>query len=389
MNQTKIKIVHIITRLELGGAQQNTLYTAAHLDHQVFETALISGQGGFLDSELPREHIKTYFVAQLKRSVNPWCDLIALFKIYRILRKIKPDIVHTHSSKAGILGRWASYFAGIPVIIHTYHGFGFNEHQSAVIRYAYVFIERLTAYITTHIICVSHENVSYALSKKIGTKSMYTVIRSGIHIEEYTKKSIETMPLREEFRLDAQDRLITMVACFKKQKNCTDFIRVAHDIVFKSTSTHVKFVLIGDGIERIKIENEIKKHNLQSYFMLPGWRRDINAVLKISSIFVLTSLWEGLPRAIVEALVSGIPVVANGVDGVKEVVKNGINGYTCEPHNIIEMSNYIQKILADPQQYAVMSKNASASIKNEFDIHIMVNRQQDLYNSLLNNLKTS
>jgi len=124
----KIKVCHIITRLELGGAQQNTLYTVTHLNRDDFEPSLVTGRGGVLDAEITsHQEVKQAFVPYLVRSINPVLDLAVFFRILFFLRKEGPDIVHTHSSKAGIIGRWAAFFAGVPVIIHTYHGFGFND----------------------------------------------------------------------------------------------------------------------------------------------------------------------------------------------------------------------------------------------------------------------
>jgi len=142
----KIKVVHIITKLELGGAQGNTLYTVANLDKNRFDAVLVAGRGGILDKEAGK--MRSRFARNLVRQISPISDLKAYFEIKKILREEAPDIVHTHSSKAGIIGRWAAHTAGVPVVIHTFHGFGFNDFQNIMVRGIYVFLEKLTAKIT-------------------------------------------------------------------------------------------------------------------------------------------------------------------------------------------------------------------------------------------------
>lgn len=384
MSHKKIGVAHIITLLELGGAQYNTLYTVTHLNKTNFTPILIAGKGAILDADISQNPaVQAFHITQLKRTINPWNDMIVFWKIYRLLKRIKPDVVHTHSSKAGILGRWAACAAGVPVIIHTYHGFGFHEYQNKIIHYLYIAVEKLTALITTHIICVSYDNVSYAIGKKIGKKENYSVIRSGIPIKNYTQFSGNAGAVRTAFNLKKHDKLITMIACFKKQKNCIDFITVARMLLSKTKIPSIKFLLIGDGEQRGVIEHEIRQYNISAYIMLPGWRRDIEAILNITDIFVLTSLWEGLPRSAIEALVSGVPVVANSVDGLKEIIKDGCNGYLCEPRNTAEMTGKLYRMLTDISLYKTIQKNTVASVGAEFDIDGMVRDQEQLYNKLL------
>src|ERR1700687_255312 len=144
-DNTRPRVAHIITQLELGGAQRNTLYTVGHLDSEHFEPLLICGRDGILDEEAKAGTWPTHFVRGLDRPVNPIKDTLALIAIYRLLRELKPHIVHTHSSKAGILGRIAADLAGVPVIIHTYHGFGFTPVQSRPVRRAFVMLEKFCA----------------------------------------------------------------------------------------------------------------------------------------------------------------------------------------------------------------------------------------------------
>ncbi|MDD5687978.1 MAG: glycosyltransferase family 4 protein [Elusimicrobia bacterium] len=374
----KIKVVHIITLLELGGAQENTLYTCEHLDKNKFEPILICGKGGILDSKT--KNIKTYYVNELIREIHPINDIIAIIKIYKIIKKEKPDIVHTHSSKAGIVGRWAAYFAHVPKIIHTFHGFGFHDYQLFIVKTIYVLAERLTAKITDQFICVSNENILKGLKNKIGLKERYTMIRSGIKLQDY-QIEVSVEKKKKEFGI-TNEKVVGMVACFKEQKAPLDFVKVANLVCSKNPS--VKFILVGDGKLRKQIELLVKKLNLQKNIIITGWRQDINEIIKIFDIFLLTSLWEGLPRVIIEAMASGLPVVATYVDGTKEIVQEGLTGYVTYPHEIEKMAERIIRVLADVELRKKLSEEAKKTVK-EFDIDLMVSQQEKLYLSLAAN----
>ena len=195
----RTKVAHIITKLELGGAQLNTLFTLAQLNRNEYEPILISGSGGMLVEEARTlDDVEVYLIPELVREMRPLSDLKALYKIKAILRELKKDgkkggaagavhpiIVHTHSSKAGILGRWAAYLSGIKLIIHSVHGFGFNNFQSPLVRSLYVFLERMTSFITRKFIAVSASNITTGVERGIFTEDRVALIRSGIDIEKF------------------------------------------------------------------------------------------------------------------------------------------------------------------------------------------------------------
>jgi len=330
-NNKKIKIAHIITMLELGGAQQNTLYTIEHLSKEKFSCLLISGTGGILYEEAKKLQVKTCWIRYLIRPIRHLYDLLAFFSIYRVLLKEKPDVVHTHSSKAGILGRWAAHFSGVPFIIHTFHGFGFNDYQNSVLHKLFVWIEFLTAKITDKLIAVSEENMKTALKKDIGLVSQYELIRSGIKISQFKNVDISRLAAKKnELKIKPEEKVITTIGPFKTQKNIVDFVKAAK--LVSQTVPDTRFIIIGDGPRRTinDLQSSVERLGLKERVIFTGWRKDIPELLAMSDIFVLTSLWEGLPRSIVEAMVSAKPVVAYAVDGVKEIVNDGVTG--CPAH---------------------------------------------------------
>lgn len=348
-----IKVVHIITQLDIGGAQYNTLYTIDHLDQKRFRTELIAGAEGKL------EH-SGHFIKALIRPISPIKDLLALIIIFIILREERPDIVHTHSSKAGILGRIAAKLAGVPIIIHTVHGWSFNDYQKPWTRWLFIWLERICARFTTKIIVVSFSDARKGLKYLIGFPKSYHKIRSGVDIKAIKK-------LRRGHR-----RGIYWIGAFKPQKDPLAFVRLAREL------PQYKFFMIGDG-ELMPEVKKLKPENL----ILASWRTDVLEHLATAKLLVNTSKWEGLPRAVVEALILGVPVVAYDTDGIPEVV-NDKNGLLTRQGNPDDLRCFIRILMEDFDRWKYLSDNARKSIGEEFDINYMVRQQEKLYEELMN-----
>lgn len=384
----KIKVVHIVTLLELGGAQQNTLFTVKHLDRSKFEVSLICGEGAILDEEARKiPDLKTDFVKSLVRPVSPLNDLACLFQLTGILKRQQPDIVHTHSSKAGIIGRIAARLAKVPVVVHSIHGFGFNPYQKWVTQQLFITLEKQMAGLSDKLIAVSQENIDLGLSLNIGNPELYTLIRSGVDIAKIreTAKTADGGKVRAEFKVPAGRKVILNIGPFKLQKDPVSFIRLA-DKVVKSDPT-VEFWMAGDGELRPEVEAEIAKLGLADRVRLLGWRRDIPDLLNACDLFVMTSLWEGLPRAAVEALIVGRPVVAFSANGLVDIIRDDRNGYLLKPGDLDGMARKISNIFAQPELANNLSRGAAETIDDAFDIHKMVRRQEELYLGLMSQRK--
>jgi glycosyltransferase involved in cell wall biosynthesis len=379
-----LPVVHIITKLELGGAQQNTLFTIAHLNQERFRPYLITNNKGLLVSEaMALKGVKTYLFPELMREINPLKDMKALLKIRSILKALKKTnsvmIVHTHSSKAGILGRWGARFAGADVIIHTIHGFGFHDHQSSPIRNVIILLEKVTAMITDKFIAVSTANIKKGVDVGIFPVQKAILIRSGITIEEFTGIRVKKAQKKKELGVAQNLSLVTMIGCLKPQKAPLDYVEVAH-LVLQERDVH--FILVGDGVLREKVEKLVDKLGLGNRFTLLGWRRDIPEIMAATDIFVLTSLWEGLPRVLPQAMVMGIPIVATKVDGTPEAVTNEVNGFLIEPRDLKGMAEKILYLLDNPRKAKDLGEQGRKMI-GEFDIWKMVTEQEELYLRLL------
>lgn len=374
----KIKVAVIITKLELGGAQKVAISICEKLDKNKFDTVLICGCGGILDEETQNK-IKVIFIKDLIREINPIKDLKALFSIYKILKKEKPDIVHTHSSKAGIIGRLAAKLCGIKNIIHTIHGFSFNDTQSILKRNLFIFLEKAGAKISKYLIPVSTENITKGLSNHIGKKEQYKYIRLGVDIDNF--KNFNGIPsLKKELNINDHDVLVTTIGPFKPQKNLPDFIKIAKNISDKHKQ--FKFVIVGDGILRPQFEKLIEDYNIAKNIFLIGWRRDISNILNSSDIFVMTSLWEGLPISTIEAMCCGLAPIVNDVDGQREIVKDKFNGFLIKPYDIKSSEEKIILLANNNKLKNELSLNAKNSIDYTFSIDYMIKQHETLFLSL-------
>jgi glycosyltransferase involved in cell wall biosynthesis len=379
-----VPVVHIITKQELGGAQQNTLFTIAHLDRNHFRPYLVTNPEGILVPEARALiGVKTFFISELIREIDPLKDLQALFKIKRILEKIKegdsPMIVHTHSSKAGILGRWGARFAKADAIIHTIHGFGFHDYQPLLVRSFLLFLEKVTALITDMFIAVSQSNIKKGVARGIFPKQKTTLIRSGIELEQFSGMRGKRPEKKKMLGLAPRLPLITMIGCLKPQKAPLDYLEVAHQVLQEREAC---FILVGDGELREKVEKKASQLGLGHRFKLLGWRRDIPAILAATDIFCLTSLWEGLPRVLPQAMARGIPIVATRVDGTPEAVIHNVNGFVTKPRDTRAMKERIIYLLDHPQEANMMGKQGKKMV-GEFDIRRMVKKHEELYVKLL------
>lgn len=380
-----VSVVHLITKLELGGAQQNTLFTVSHLDRSRFRPTLITGEPGILDEEAKAlSGVAFYQVPSLVRQVSSLSDLRALAALTSLLGRLRPTIVHTHSSKAGILGRWAARLVRVPIIIHSIHGFGFTRYQHPIVQRTLIALERATARFTTRFFSVSEANRRRGIELGLFSEERCTVIRSGVDLVALRQTRVDLAAKKRDLGLHLERPVIGMIAPLKPQKAPLDFVRVA-ELVHKA-KPNTQFLLVGDGELREAVEAEVRRLGLSSTVFLTGWRRDIAEVMRCFDVFVLTSLWEGLPRVYLEALASGVPVVGTRVDGAAEVVQEGVNGYLTEPGDILSLAERVLSLLAEPNTATKMGRNGQL-LPIAFDIYEMVRQQEREYEHLVAKLR--
>ena len=381
----KMRVIHIITQLELGGAQQNTLFTLKDLDRSKFEPVLITGKKGILVPQARSlKGVKCLFVSTLHRRIQPLWDVAAFFHLLLILYKAREEnpriCVHTHSSKAGILGRWAAFAAGIRLIVHSVHGFGFHDFQNPWVKKVYIFLEKISAKITSQMIFVSQADFIRAVQLGIcRPEGQGRVIRSGIDLKLFWRDR-NTFSKHQKVIAGESFPVVGMIACFKPQKSPLDFLYMASHV--SRVFPEAQFMMVGDGQMRPLIQHLAKELSLQNRLTLVGWRKAVVDLLSQFNVLVLTSLWEGLPRVLVEATALGIPIVATNINGNHEIIRQGVNGYLVPPQNPLIMAEKVISLLQNPGQLSYTEEHRRALLQG-FDIHCMVAQQERMYQELV------
>ena len=384
----KRKVFHVITKLELGGAQKVTLMTIERLPRDQYELGLVASHEGLLVEWANRiPFLQRRWNRWLVREIHPLKDLLAFVNLWQLFRREQPDIVHTHTAKAGILGRWAAKFAGVPFIFHTAHGFAFNDFQRPALRSFYISLERLTSKITTRLFLVSQANADKAEKCGITRRGDWVLARDSISVEEFLQPTPRRRKLAH-WGVPEDKVIVGMVACFKPQKSPEDFVEVAARVLAKTDQAH--FVMAGDGERRRFIEERIQRHGISRHITLLGWQNenDMPEVYRNLDIVVLTSLWEGLPCVFSEAMACELPIVATNVDGAREAIVAGENGYLHEPHDVDGMAESVLKLINDPGLRRTMGNRGKSRVM-EFDIGTSVAVVEATYRDCLNRLRSS
>ncbi|MCB9493069.1 MAG: glycosyltransferase [Epsilonproteobacteria bacterium] len=376
-------VIYIITKLELGGAQKVCLNLKEGLEKRHLSTSLISGSQGVL-VEQAQKLTSVYLLKSFKREVSIsqlFLEIANFFSLIKILRKIKKQhphaIVHTHSTKAGLLGRWAAFFAGIKTRVHTVHGYGFHDYQPYPFWLFTYLLERITAKITTHFVCVSNKDqiTGTKYFSSFGQKS--SIIRAAVEWDAFEKVATH--------KEKSSDKHFTIgtVACFKPQKNLLDlFMGFANALqtlpAQKKKQIHLE--VIGDGKQRTILEKWIKENKLNNNIHLLGWQSDVSKWMQTWDVFALSSLWEGLPCAVIEARLCKIPVVAYNVGGIAEVIQHKKNGFLVTPKDTQELSRRLKLLITNPVRCKQMGDFQDDL--EQFHVNSMINAHISLYKKL-------
>jgi glycosyltransferase involved in cell wall biosynthesis len=378
-----MRVTHIITRLIVGGAQENTLATVAGLRQMPgIEVDLLSGPTTGPEGSLEREAGNLIMVPELVRQIHPAKDLLALRKLGGILRERKPDIVHTHSGKAGILGRLAAKRAGVPVIIHTIHGPSFGKFQNVASNYVFRSAEKYAAHYTTHFVVVAEAMKDQYLASGIGRPEQYTKIFSGFPLEPFL--SARNDPgLRQKLGIAPDDFVIGKIARLFKLKGHDDLFAVAPELVRQNPK--IKFLLIGDGEWRGRFESLAKNQGLEKQFIFTGLVSpdDVPKYTGIMDALVHLSLREGLPRAIPQALACSKPVVAYDCDGAREACLEGKTGFLVRPGDFVTLNARLLQLAGDPALCQKLGQAGQSFARQNFAVEKMVRDTYNLYMNLM------
>ncbi|MCZ6815410.1 MAG: glycosyltransferase, partial [Planctomycetota bacterium] len=325
-----MRIMHVITRLIVGGAQENTILSCEGLQAEGHEVHLLAGpttgpEGSLVDrARAGKYHYEE--IPELVRQVSPLRDRRAMTALRKRFAALQPDVVHTHSSKAGVLGRLAAHAAGVPAIVHTIHGMSFNRTQPWVTRAAYAAAERYCAKRCHAIVSVADAMTAQAQSARIGRPDQYHTIRSGIVVADFDPDRQDPAATRAQWGNRPDDVVVGTVARLFRNKGYEQLIEVIDRAV--TAEPKLRFVWIGDGAHRPAYEAELSRRNLRERVTITGLLppNEMPRVLAAMDILSHTSQWEGLPRAAVQALLMQKPVISLEIDGAPEVVLPGQTG---------------------------------------------------------------
>jgi glycosyltransferase involved in cell wall biosynthesis len=377
-NNPRAIVVHLITKLELGGAQVNTIYTAEHLNPLRFDTYLFSGPGGLLETRLA-ETDRMVIIPALTREISPGKDLAALFSLIRHFKNMRPQIVHSHSSKAGILGRLAAFAARVPITIHSVHGFSFSPLQPFFRRNFYLMFEKICRPLTSHFIFVAESDIQSARAHKLLAEN-FSLIRSGFPLQKFRGRGSDLPALKIKYQLPNDSLVCGVIAPFKPQKGLFHLLDIAARVIRKNPA--VVFFIAGDGEQRKELEDELLRRGLLANFRLPGFLSDIEFVMDCFDIGVSTALWEGLPQSLVQLRLKKKAVVASDIPGNREVIRDGVNGYLLPLDDHERFAGAILKLAADPALRDRLGGHEGEDF-SEWDAAVMVARQEELYQRLL------
>lgn len=373
----RITVAHLITRLELGGAQLNTLHTVEHLDAVRFDAFLLCGPGGMLKSRLAGED-RLLVVPALGREIRPGRDLQALAQLVRLFRRIRPQIVHSHSSKAGILGRAAARLAGVPVVVHSVHGFSFSPFQPFFQRHFYRLAERSCRRLTDHFIFVSRSDIEQARRLKL-VRDNFSLIRSGFPLEKFLVAG-DGATARARYGLPADAFVCGVIAPFKPQKGLLRLVEAAALVIARNPRVH--FFIAGDGEQRPQLEAELRRRGIAANFRLPGFVRDVENAMDAFDIGVSTALWEGLPQSLVQLRLKKKALVASDIPGNREVVRHGGNGFLVPWHDSGRFAASILELAADEGLRRRLERYDAEDF-SEWSADVLVARQEELYQRLV------
>ena len=382
---SKVRIAHIITRLITGGADENTVLTVEGLDPARYKVTLFAG--GPSEEEMISRVRTAEFVSvpNLQRELRPVKDLRAFVELARILKSEKYDLVHTHEAKAGILGRLAAKCAGTPVVVHTLHGITFHRHLPLPLRFLYLYLEKLTARFTDVFICVGEDLRRTYLASGVGRPEQYRVVRSGFDVSRFVRVATDRGKFREKLRkqlnLPKNVTIVGTVARLELRKGVQFLIEAASKLCPRWP--HLHFTVAGRGDYRPALEKLVVERGLQDRFHFVGFVDRVEEYLAGLDLFALSSLWEGLPRALVQAGIVGLPVVTFDVEGAWEVVKEGETGYIVPSRDVNSLVARLDLLLSNPELAQRMGREAQRGLAEEWRAEKMVQDIEATYQELL------
>ncbi|MBK8465479.1 MAG: glycosyltransferase family 4 protein [Chloracidobacterium sp.] len=382
-----IRVLHIITRMIVGGAQENTLLSVVGLDAMPeYEVTLLSGIDKGREGELltqARETTHLIVLPEMGRSINPFFDLVTFWKLFKLIKAGRYHIVHTHASKAGVLGRLAAWLAGTPIIVHTLHSLVFHDYQPWIVNRTWWLAKKICAPVTDFFISVSDVISEKAIAAGIAKPEKFRTIYSGMELDWFLNAKFDEDNVKREFGIPLDAPVVGKIARLFPLKGHDQLMDAAPEIVKRIPN--VRFFLIGDGILLEHLQERAKKYGILDNFAFAGLidRTRIPEMISAMDVVVHTSLREGLARVLPQALAMGKPCVSFDIDGAREVVINDKTGYLVEAFDSVGLAEGIGRLLENPEMRKQFGENGRRHVDPNFRAEKMVADIAEVYQMLL------
>jgi glycosyltransferase involved in cell wall biosynthesis len=383
-----MRVVHIITRMIVGGAQENTLFNCMDLaelygDEVTLVTGPSLGAEGALLNLNNIGKLRVIEVPSLRRSIHPWRDAVALRQLKRIIREQEPEVVHTHSAKGGMLGRTAAWQCRVPCVVHTVHGAPFHPYQRRASRWLFQQCERWAAHRCHHMISVADAMTDLMVHAKIAPREKFTTIYSGMEVEPLLQADQYRTQMRVKYGFTDSNIVFGKIARLFNLKGHEYLIEAARSVC--ANVPEARFLLVGNGILREQFERMIADYGLSDRFVFAGLvpPSDIPKHIAAMDALVHTSLREGLARALPQAMIAGKPAISFDIDGAREVVIDGETGFLIPPKSVRELSIAIERLATDGRLREQYGQTGRERFTDQFRHETMTSRIRELYQSIL------
>ncbi len=380
----RIRVLRVIARLNVGGPALHAVLLTERLDPSRYDSLLVTGTEGPREGNYLALRGKSLerlvVVPALGREIRGWQDTIALRELARLIRRVRPLIVHTHTAKAGVLGRLAARIVGVPVVVHTYHGHVFQGYFSPVKTRLFLSIERWLARRTDRLLTVSESVRQELLRLGIGTPERVQVIPLGLDLDGFLQCATLRGQLRAQLGIgDAP--LVGIIARLVPIKRHEDFLAAARDVALRLPDC--RFLVVGDGELRVGLEDRARALGLDGRIYFLGWRGDLPGLYADLDLVALTSANEGLPVSLIEAMAAGLPVVATRVGGVPDLVEDGVTGLLVPPKDPGALAEAMVRLLSDPNRRQAMGDAGRERVDPAYSAERLLRDVGRLYTELL------
>ena len=375
----KYRILHI-THATVGGVAEYIKLFFNNMDRDKYEIYLICPENGKLKKDIEAMGINVYPV-NINRDISIKDDIKSLIQISKLIKLIKPNLIHIHSTKAGILGKVAAFINGVPNIYNP-HGWSFSMDVCKIKKYIYALIERYTSLFCNSIINISEHEYELAKKYRICKENKLQIIHNGIDISKYKNKQFSKSIILKELGIPEKSFIVGMVARISEAKDPFKFIRIAKEMC--NNNDEIYFVLVGDGELKNDIEQAIIENKLENRVIITGWTEEVEKYISIFDVGILTSRWEGFGLALVEYMASLKPVVSTNAGGIKDIIKDKYNGTLIDIHsNEKKFINAIIELKEDKKLRTMYINNGKDMVEKEFNINKVIEEHEKLYNSIL------